>query len=261
MNDTDPRLGRILLVGEDFGEYGTISSARVGTQASAGISVGSVTDSPSQQWKFDSRVMNEDSLCVIEAGTWSGYAVADAHYGPEASHMLISRLDEIWAKVRPKSLDHLAQMLEFLRQGDPARTDSETTLLAVVYDRTERTGFGISFGDSSFVLAGPGHTATPVNGRDNRYVTARSARSLRNGNGFAFSANPGDMMMAFTDGIDECHYRSAATSVQPHHILEIANNADGDTLQVVNELSALALSGVDGNPGGEDNIALICAQA
>ena len=261
MNEADPRLGSILLLGEDFGEYGTISSTRVGSNAAAAISVGTATDSPSQQWKFDSNVMNEDSLCVIEAGTWSAYAVADAHYGPEASHMLVSRLDQIWSKIRPNNLEHLAQMLEFLRQGDPARTESETTLLAVVYDRVERTGFGISFGDSSFVLAGPGHDATPVNGRDHRYVTARNASSLRRGNAFRFETNPGDMMLAFTDGIDECHYRSAATSVQPHHIASIASQAEGDPLHVVKELSTLALKGVDGNPGGEDNIALICAQA
>ena len=261
MNTPDPRLGRLLLLGEDYGEYGAVGSTRVGTHAAAAISVGRVSDSPSQQWKFDARVMNEDSLCVMEAGSWAGYAVADAHYGPESSHMLVSRLHQIWSKVRPTGLDHLSQMVEFLRQGDPARTDSETTLLVVVYDRVERIGFGISFGDSSFVMVGPGHDARPLNGRDNRYVTARSRSSLRHGNAFRFAANPGDLMLTYTDGIDECHYRSAATSIQPHHVSDIGLRSGGDTLQVVTELSALALRGVDGNPGGEDNIALICANA
>jgi len=261
MNSPDPRLGRLLLLGEEFGEYGAVGATNVGSLAAAAISVGSASDSPSNQWKFDRRVLNEDALCVMEAGNWAAYAVADAHYGPESSHMLVSRLHQIWGKVRPTDVDHLSQMLEFLRQGDPASTDSETTLLAVVYDREERTGFGISFGDSSFVLAGQGQQARALNRRDNRYVTARSRSSLRHGSPFEFETSPGDVMMAFTDGIDECHYRSAATSVQPHHILDIADRNAGDPLAIVNQLAALALAGVDGHPGGEDNIALIAALA
>lgn len=261
MTTPDPRLGRLLLLGEDYGEYGAVGSTNVGTLAAAAISVGKVDDSPSQQFKFDHRVANEDSLCVMEAGSWAGYAVADAHYGPESSHMLISRLHQIWAKVRPTDIEHLAQMLEFLRQGDPASTESETTLLVVVYDRVERTGYGISFGDSSFVIVGPGREARPLNGRDNRYVTARSRSSLRHGAAFRFSANPGDMLLMYTDGVDECHYRSAATSVQPRHIEAIVNTTNGDTLAAANQVTALALRGVDGYPGGEDNIAIICANA
>ena len=261
MNTPDPRLGRLLLLGEDYGEYGAVGSTRVGTHAAAAISVGSSADSPSHQFTADHRVLNEDALCVMEAGSWAGYAVADAHYGPESSHMLIERLHQIWAKVRPTDLDHLSQMLEFLRQGDPAGTDSETTLLVTVYDRVERTGFGISFGDSSFVLVGPGHTARPINGRDSRYVTTRSRSSLRHGTAFRFAADPGDMLLSYTDGIDECNYRSPATSVQPHHVQTIVQAASGDTLVAANQLTATALRGVDGYPGGEDNIALICANA
>ena len=261
MNDTDPRLGAMVLLGEDFDEYGTISSARVGSRAAVAISVGSDQNSPSAQFKHDPTVMNEDALCIIEGGTWAGYAVADAHYGPESSHMLISRLDKIWAKVQPNDLNHLGQMLDFLRQGDPARTDSETTLLVAVYDRVKRTGFGFSFGDSSFVVAGPGRTAQAVNEKDSRYVTTRVSSSMRGGNPFQFSAEEGDVLLAFTDGIDECHYRNPQTSVQPHHIADIAEAANGDSQQVVTELSTLALAGVDGNPGGQDNIAVICAQA
>ena len=261
MNTPDPRLGRVLLLGENYGEYGTVASMPVGSLATAAISVGADPDSPSGQWKHDPSVMNEDALCVMEAGSWAGYAVADAHYGPESSHMLLSRLHKIWAKIRPTDLDHLGQMIEFLRQGDPAHTDSETTLLVTVYDRVERRGFGISFGDSSFVIAGSGQPAQPINGRDNRYATTRSMSSLRHGSAFRFQAEPGDLLLTYTDGIDECNYRSPATSVQPHHVANIAARANGDTGKVVAELTSLALAGVDGNPGGEDNIALICANA
>ncbi len=261
MNAPDPRFGRLLLVGEDFCDYGAMGSTTVGSNAAASISIGMTEDTPSNQYKLDDKVKNEDALSVMEAGAWSAYAVADAHYGPESSHMLMRRLYELWSKVRPKNIEHLSEMIEFLRQGDPAQTESETTLLAVVYDRLERTGFGISFGDSSFVLTGPDQKAMPLNRRDNRYVTTRSRSSLRHGNSFEFTANAGDMLLTYTDGIDECHYRNPDTSVRPHHVLEIANNSGGDPQKVVSELTALALRGVDGNPGGQDNIALICAKA
>lgn len=261
MNAPDPRLGRLLLLGEDFCDYGSMGSTRVGSNAAAAISIGMSEDSPSHQFKLDDEVKNEDALCVMEAGVWSAYAVADAHYGPESSHMLMRRLYDLWSKVRPKNLEHLGEMLEFLRTGEPATTESETTLLVVVYDRLERTGFGLSFGDSSFVIAGPGTSAVPLNGRDNRYVTARSRSSLRHGLPFEFTASEGDMLLTYTDGIDECHYRSAETSVQPHHLLDITNRSGGDPQKVVSELTTLALRGVDGNPGGEDNIALIAARA
>ena len=261
MNTSDSQLGRLLLLGEDYCDYGRVAAARVGTNASAAISVGADAGSPSHQFKADKSVPNEDALCVMEAGEWAAYAVADAHYGPESSHMLISRFHQFLTKIRPTDSEHLGQMVEFLRQGDPAYTDSETTLLITIYDRTTRAGFGVSFGDSSFVVVGEGRTAEAINPRDNRYVTARSGPSLRNGAHFTFTANPGDMLLTFTDGIDECNYRSPATSVRPHHIEAAVTKADADTLEATKSIVAMALSGVDGNPGGEDNIALIAAQA
>lgn len=261
MNAPDPRLGRLMLLGEEYGTYGAVGVTRVGSQASAAISVGSASDSPSHQFKADANVPNEDALCVMEAGNWAAYAVADAHYGPESSHMLVARLHQMLNKIRPTDPDHLRQMVEFLKQGDPAYTDSETTLLIAIYDREKRSGFGVSFGDSSFVIVGPGRTAEPLNNRNGRYVTTRSASSLRHGSDFAFSANPGDLLLTFTDGIDECNYRKPMTSVRPHHIEKVATAAGGDTLEAANQLITLALSGVDGHPGGEDNIALICANA
>ena len=261
MNTPDPRLGRLILLGEEYGTYGAVGATNVGSNAAAAISVGAVPDSPSHQFKADKSVPNEDALCAMEAGDWAAYAVADAHYGPESSHMLIARLHKMLKKIRPTDPDHLGQVVEFLRQGDPAFTDSETTLLIVIYDRTTRTGFGVSFGDSSFVIVEAGGSAKTLNQRDSRYVTARSGPSLRNGAHFSFSANPGDILLTFTDGIDECNYRSPMTSVRPHHIEAVVTKANGDPLVVAKQLTVTALRGVDGNPGGEDNIALIVAQA
>ena len=67
--------------------------------------------------------------------------------------------------------------------------------------------------------------------------------------------------MAFTDGVDGCHYRRPETSVQPEDIHEIALATNMDPLETVNEVITLALKGVDGSPGGQDNIAMIAALA
>lgn len=256
MTTPDPRLGRLLLLGENYGTFGAVAATRVGSQSAAAISVGSDPDSPSGRWKYDNTVANEDTLCVIDAGSWVGMAVADAHYGPESSHMLISRLHDIWVKVRPTDEHHLEQMIEFLRAGDPARTESETTLIVTVFDRDKGRGFGVSFGDSTFTVLAPGRTPNPLNHHDHRFVSAAIPQSLRRGNVFNFSASPGDVLLTFTDGIDGCHYRQPLTSVRPEHLSAIGEAVMFDPLDLVTEVTNLALRGVDGNPGGQDNIAI-----
>lgn len=261
VNETMPELGRLLVLGREHGTWGTVASTAVGSLAAAAVSVGTNPDSPSSTFKYDPKVSNEDAACLTSHLEWTAMAVADAHYGPESSHMLIERLHTMWGKIRPTDLEHLAQMIEFLRQGDPAQTESETTLLTVVYERKTRTGFGISFGDSTFAIAGLGRSATPINSHDGRFVSARSRHSLRHGSAFKFSAEPGELLLAFTDGIDGCHYRSPATSVQTADIDHIAMQANYDPHKTIRTLTELALTGVRGNPGGEDNIVALAALA
>ncbi len=256
MSTPDPRLGRLLLLGENYDTYGAVVSTRVGSQSAAAITVGSDPDSPSGRWKYDTTVANEDTLCVIDAGSWVGMAVADAHYGPESSHMLVSRLHDIWVKVPPTDAQHLEQMIEFLRAGDPASTESETTLLVTVFNRNEGTGFGVSFGDSTFTVLAPGRVPNPLNRHNHRFVSAAVPQSLRRGDVFRFAASPGDVLLTFTDGIDGCHYREPLTSVRPEHISTIGQSVAFDPLNVITEVTNLALRGVDGNPGGQDNIAI-----
>lgn len=252
-------LGRLLVLGKDHGTWGAVASTEVGSLAAAAISVGADPNSPSSQFKYDPDVSNEDAGCLTSSHDWTGLAVADAHYGPESSHLLIERLHNMWGKIRPTDLGHLAQMIEFLRQGEPAVTESETTLLTVVYDRPTRSGFGISFGDSTFAIVGPNRSATPINAHDPRFVSPVHRESLRHGSAFKFTAQPGELLLAFTDGIDGCHYRNPATSVQPGDIDHLAMQANYEPHRTVRELTELALAGVRGNPGGEDNIVALAA--
>lgn len=261
MNSPQPEWGRLKVLGCEHGAWGSVASTWVGSHAAAAISVGSDRDSPSSQFKFDPEVNNEDAGCVISTPDWVGLAVADAHYGPESSHQLIERLHRAWANIRPTDPSHLSEMIELLRQGEPATTESETTLLAVSYDRESGTGFGVSFGDSSFVVAGPSRPAELVNPHDGRYVNTFSPGALRHGSVFQFDASPGDLLLAYTDGVDNCHYRNPQTSVQISDIDHLARDVGYVALQAAEQLTRLALRGVRGNPGGQDNIVVLAAHA
>lgn len=247
----------LCLLGRDHQRYGAFDSFAVGEAAAAAISVGADHSSPSLVFKDDPEVLNEDALCVTVDGKRTGIAVADAHYGPESSHTLINALHQRWADRLPSSAEELA--LSTTTIGTAAVTDSETALLVAVHDAASGVGFGLSIGDASLVIVGAGGDATPLNPRNHRYVTAEGddAEPLP----FTFHATEGDLVLAFTDGVDECHYRNPATSVLPHHIERIAQTHANDPLGVVEALTHLALSGVDGNPGGQDNIAIVAVLA
>lgn len=251
----------LLLLGRDHADYGEIRVVEVGSHTAAAISVGADPDSPSNQFKYDPTVRNEDALSVVELGDLSCFAVADAHYGPEASHMLVERLHQRWSSIRLSGPDHLAEVVLSLRDGAAPTTESETTLLAVVYDRSKRTGFGLSIGDSSFVVVSRTGDTRRINDRDMAFVSARDQRRLRRARPFEFVADVGDLLLAFTDGVDECHYRSPETSIQLSHMAETASLAAYEPVVTARLLAQLALDGVDDNPGGEDNIALVVSAA
>lgn len=250
---------RLLLLGRDYCAYGAMTAVEVGGHTAAAMSVGSDPASPSHVYKADPDVPNEDALCVIETTAWSGLAVADAHFGSESSHLLIERLHNTWATVRPRDSDHLAEMVDSLRIGDRVTTESETTLLIVVFDRQTRTGFGLSFGDSSFAIVGSTTDPVAINPRNRTYLHPARRRGFLQGEHFAFEAAPGDVLLAYTDGIDECHYGSPNTSLQPHHMAAIAHEADYVPLAIATAATDAALRGVDGHPGGQDNIAIIAS--
>ena len=105
-----------------------------------------------------------------------------------------------------------------------------------------------------------GQTLSPVNPRDMNFANAANRFSLR-GAPFQFLTKPDQLLLVFTDGVDECHYRSPETSVTGEHIADIVRRVDDEPLRAANDITSLALAGVDGNPGGQDNIAIIAAQS
>jgi hypothetical protein len=76
---------------------------------------------------------------------------------------------------------------------------------------------------------------------------------------FEFASRPGDVMVMHTDGVDECHYRNPASSIRPAHIIELVDRFGVNPAMLATEVAESALVGVDGNPGGQDNIAVVVA--
>ncbi len=250
------RVPSLCLLGHDHQHYGSVAAYSITDRVAAAMSVGADPDSPSLVFKDDPDTLNEDALCVVTDGGRTGIAVADAHFGPESSHRLIERLHERWAQGLPASSDELLLLLAAI--GQPARTGSETALLVAVHDSDRGAGFGWSIGDASLVIVGGSHDATPENPRNHRYVSASGddAEPVA----FSFQTQPGDMVLAFTDGVDECHYRHRETSLRPHHIAQIVEASGGEPRRAAAEITQRALDGVDGHPGGQDNIAIVAVR-
>lgn len=245
------------LLGKDHGDYGAIALQTYQDRTAAGLSAGLTPHALSLEFKGDSTVTNEDALCIVEGDDWTAMAVADAHYGHEASHILISGLRQRIAAERPADVSHLAQMIADLGAGPSTSTPSECTLLVAVVDRMWGQGFGINYGDSTLrVLTREGEDRI-VNTADQRYVTPTRKSLQHVGTTFSFVAEPGALVVMHTDGIDECHYRNPLTSVRPKHVVELVQAHDFTPGPFVDQLIGLAMRGINGNPGGQDNIAVI----
>ena len=61
--------------------------------------------------------------------------------------------------------------------------------------------------------------------------------------------------MVASDGVLECCYRDPARSVQLSHLAQLWRESPRE--EFVSNVIGLALKGVDGHPGGQDNIAVL----
>ncbi len=255
------RRSTLLLLGRDHCTYGHHVVARCGDRARGAISVGADVDSPAREYKGDLAVPNEDAALAIDEGDRVLLAVADAHFGHQSSHDLLRALVLEAAPV-PANPAELERVLARVA-AQPARQDyaSETSFAVAVLDRREGRGFGWSFGDSSIALVGADLDADPLHRREMAFVSPVRPESLAfdRGHRFAFAAGSGEAMLAYTDGIDECHYRSPETSVTPALIRAEWCAAAGNLDAFLDGVVRRALRGVDGHPGGQDNIAILAA--
>ncbi|MFT7676553.1 MAG: hypothetical protein ACI8QC_000525 [Planctomycetota bacterium] len=247
---------QLLQLGED---YLVLDQFETYVQAQGRTACVSCPGSARTPFKPPGQVYNEDALLVVDDGEQTLLAVADAHYGERASHELMARL-----ATRVESLPSTPmQLLELLLSlGDEVESDSyrsETTLLIAVLDRARGAGFGVSMGDSSLSVLGLDNAPRTANRKTTNYARACVPSSLdpRRATEFAFNVRPNELVLAYTDGVDECHYRSPRTSIGLRQMESLHIRTGGDPQRMATELTQLALDGVQGYPGGQDNIALI----
>ena len=231
----------VLMLGTDYERYGDLTVSGVGELVVA-MSVGATPDTPSAQFKGDAK--NEDALSARDSGSLARLVVADSHYGDQASGLLV-------AAMHAAALEQVTPDLGVL----PGTTDgSETTLTTVWINRDVCAAEARWVGDSLALLLRPGAPPIELIDADHQFFDTES---------FSWSAmhhrsvpvEPGDVIIAFTDGVNECHYRQPATSISIERIGELFEQATSLT-GFVEALGELALIGVNGHPGGQDNIAI-----
>lgn len=259
MLETNP--STLLLLGRDHQRFGEVElrCSQSGRLACA-ISVGAQPQAPASRSKLFEDDLNEDGLLAIEQDSRSFLAIADAHYGSQASAHLLQELARI-VKTIPVDPDGLMDCLTRIRPGDENRL-SATTLLVAVHDASDGEGFGICFGDSTLSAVGPGGFRR-LSAPNGIYLAPADhvAMPIAKGSAFSFRTQPDELLLAYSDGINECHYRQPETSIQPDHLSQLHRRLGTNPRDYAEALAEWALRGVDGHPGGEDNLALIVSSA
>lgn len=256
---------RLLLLGLDHTDYGVAYAAsQASGRTAAAISVGG---DYVRIRKGDVDVPNEDGCLAIDDGELTLLVVADGHHGHWASHGLLEALHgtavphDLMALLA--AIQRVGQTLPADRSGLPeGLLTARSTLLAAVIDRRRHRIFGASFGDSSIFRLSNGKVVERLNRKDENYVSPWSPGSLDPRLAFEVSLaiDPGDLVVAFTDGVDECHYGRPEISVGPEQLKSLqAHSAEPHTF--AQALADLALAGVGGHRGGQDNIAVVVARA
>ncbi|MDF1661698.1 MAG: protein phosphatase 2C domain-containing protein [Planctomycetota bacterium] len=254
---------QLMCLGKDHGQYGEVHIEDCSAHNAVAITVGSDRESPSKKYKGDKDNQNEDALFVYDDGENSVLAVADAHFGWSSSHDLIELLRQSINASLPKDAQELADRVAQLHSSGSSFPNSDTTLVIAIHNRKSKSGFGLSFGDSTIALIGPQQSGAAVNPHNTRYVSPERSQTLeaQRATLFQFKTQARDLILAFTDGIDECNYRHAEFSLQPEHLLQLYGDIGCHPRKYATALVEWALRGVDGHPGGQDNIALIVTEA
>ena len=246
---------KCVFLGKNNNTYGDIANF-YNKNIACTISIGSDEHSPSLMYKGDKKSANEDAVLAARQDDHVLLAVADSHFGQWASHSIISglaaNLKQLTAPQAIYSVLHDLCDTEY-----DHKENSETTLLIVLLNMSTGEGFGISFGDSSALLVSD-DAVRRLNIKDSHYVSFNKEFSFETGaaNEFNFNVKTGEVLVIFTDGVDECHYGYPETSVNDSHIHKLFLRNQSDIKAFVTQLASLALSGVNGNPGGQDNLAI-----
>lgn len=253
----------LLMLGHDHLEYGKLSHGSLGP-VTACLSVGADLQSPSLAFKADKGRPNEDALLVKRQGDLYLLAVADSHFGLEASHRLLERLAEReFPSLGPGEEGARMSLMELCLQIQRPHEQamSGTTLIVALYHARTGRVLALATGDSTLAtLSKVGWTVH--NQHNNEYVRLDRLSYPDVWEPVELTLEPGALLVLHTDGIDECHYRKPETSLRPLHIESLWGSIPQGGLErrasrFTTRLAQTALEGVDGHPGGQDNMALL----
>lgn len=240
---------RVVLSGIEHPEYDVVASRTV-SGIVACLCAGRDVQSSSLVHK---RHPNEDSILICAHDGRALLALADGHHG-DGGDRLIRFLAERCQAIPPRLSGISLLLLEPFSAGSEEL--SGTTLLVACLDTNTGEVFGFSFGDSTILSVGPDGCKVH-NQLNDVYLYGERPIPLENARPFSFKLAQGEGMMLFTDGVNECCYRDPSRSVKLHHVESAFASAGGDANVWAQAVTQLALDGVDGHPGGEDNVAVL----
>jgi hypothetical protein len=331
---------QILLRGREHPDLNTLHlEACPHGRLALALSAGSDPHSPARQHKGRQDIPNEDAVLAISAGPQTLLAVADAHYGHEASELLLERLaarlhgqplpqgkkpakdsapqapgphgaagssstspgatrpaipgsasephstspgptrpaipgsaseahSTSPGPTRPAIPAAVFELMDLLPElavpplAAAAPLRSETTLTIAVLDQDSGQVFGLAYGDSSASILAPGEVPRRISRPSRHYVHPEQPKTLdpRLASEFHARLPKGALLLLHTDGVDECCYRDPERSIGARELSQLFEEHGPAPAAFARALTELALAGVRGNPGGQDNIAIACAR-
>lgn len=260
----------LALFGEDHSDPSAYAMGAVGLPStgrpltSCSISVGDVSV---LSRKGDTTVPNEDCLYAYDDGRYAVHIIADGHHGFEASHDFVEALagvyDDRGPTLDPTEALELIYKAALVKTGpDSVVPASRSTLLIARLDRREGRLQGVNIGDSALFI-GSVETGVQRAIEPNTFYSAPWESELLDysspSHSFSIETTSGEWILSCSDGVTECHYGNPETSIHPSDIESIMIRACGSPDAFVESLASLSLMGVRGNPGGQDNVAIIAS--
>lgn len=257
------------LFGEDHGSTDQFGLSIVGgplsgaSATACGLSAGS--DGVLTR-KGPSLVLNEDCVLAVDDGRRVIQAVADGHHGHEASHLTV----ELLAAIVEESGPHISPE-EALAQLHPRWLEAETggedgsrcTLALLSIDRSEGVMEGVCLGDSGIFLGNMESGVRRVV-PSNTFYTAPwdpGSHGIPPSAFFRVPVKSGDWVVTCSDGVHECRYETPEESIGMEELESLMIGAGRSPEVFVEAAVRLALAGVRGHPGGEDNIGVVASIA
>jgi len=245
------------MLGKDFTAHGDIGFCALSEYISCAMSIGAEQTVSSLTYDAFCKHSNEDALLAAVHDDTILLAVADAHFGDWASHQLIAGLAE-----QSHNISDLASIYKVLDNLHEMYSDStitsETTLIVVSFNKKTRFCEGVSIGDSTAMIINSAQ-AKRINMKSHNYASPNYSANMYEAisDEFSFQLSDHNCLVLFTDGVDECHYGHPETSVGDEDILTVYKKYSNDSMKFTSQLTQLALTGVNNNPGGQDNIAIV----